>query len=270
MPELPEVETIRRGLIPYVLEKKVKKVIVRQRRLRWPVPTGISRHLAGQKIKTLGRRGKYLYFTVDSHVLVMHFGMSGCLRLLSSATEVGPHDHLDIELTDGLILRFQDPRRFGSVHLCRHLYDLPLVAHLGPEPLTSDFHGAYLTRECHRRRTSIKNTLMNNRVVAGIGNIYANEALFSAGIHPLRPSNRLSARRLHRLAATCKQVLEEAIRSGGTTLNDFVDTTGRPGFFQLAVRVYGRSGEQCVQCSAPIRCERSSGRAVYYCPRCQR
>ena len=270
MPELPEVETIRRGLIPYVLGEKITKVVVRQRHLRWPVPRGMDRRLQGRTVTALGRRGKYLCFSVGPDLLVMHFGMSGCLRLLSRQTPPGPHDHLDIELTNRSLLRFQDPRRFGSIHLYRNSSASPLFARLGPEPLTPAFNGAYLVQACSNRRAPIKSILMNNHIVVGIGNIYASEALFTAGIRPSRPANRLSARRLHQLTAACKQTLEEAIQSGGTTLRNFVDSTGRPGFFQLAARVYGRSGERCVRCAATIRCDRMSGRSTFYCPRCQR
>ena len=271
MPELPEVETTRRGLAPWVIDRRVEKVIVRERRLRWPVPRGLARRLAGRRIRGLGRRGKYLLFHIDGGTLIVHLGMSGSLYLVPADTPAGPTEHLDLVLDDGRALRLRDPRRFGAVLWTgadpgRH----PRLAGLGPEPLEAAFDGDYVWRHTRGRRTAIKNWLMDAGQVAGVGNIYASEALFRAGIRPGRAAGRLTRAECDRLARTVKAVLREALRAGGTTLRDFLGGDGRPGYFRQRLFVYGRAGAPCRRCATPVRRRRIGQRSSFYCPRCQK
>jgi formamidopyrimidine-DNA glycosylase len=271
MPELPEVETTRRGIAPHVIGRRVRAVVVRDARLRWPVPDNLAAALAGGRIVGLDRRGKYLLFALDAGTLILHLGMSGSLRLVPAAVPAGPFDHFELVLDDGQVLRLRDPRRFGSVHWTggdptEHW----LLAQLGPEPLDADFTSDYLYACSRGRRAPIKDVLMNGRIVAGIGNIYANEALYRAGIHPFRAAGRIGRQRLHVLVAAVRQVLEESIAQGGTTLRDFVAGDGEPGYYRLQLHVYGRGETPCPRCATPIRLARRGARATYYCPRCQR
>ncbi len=271
MPELPEVETTRRGISPHVCGKRVERLIVRQRQLRWPVPAALSRRLPGRRIDDMRRRGKYLLLALDRGTLIIHLGMSGSLRILRRQEGPGPHDHIDLLLDDNSRLRFTDPRRFGawlwteSAALAH-----PLLAQLGPEPLDPDFSADYLHTLSQQRRTAVKNFIMNSRVVVGVGNIYANEALFRAGIHPARAAGRISWTRYEGLVSAIKTVLNEAIEQGGTTLRDFVDGEGRPGYFSQSLQVYNRGGQDCSRCGASIRDTRIGQRSSYFCPRCQR
>lgn len=271
MPELPEVETTRRGIAPHVTGRRVQEVIVRDRRLRHPVTPDINRKLSGQTIRAVNRRGKYLLLDTGEGTLIIHLGMSGSLRVLPANTPAGKHDHVDIVLDNGRCLRLTDPRRFGSVLWTREdPLRHSLLAELGPEPLSDAFSGAALHRRAQGRKVAVKQFLMDSKVVAGVGNIYANEALFLAGIHPARAAGAISRARYDTLAAAIKQVMSEAIAAGGTTLRDFVAEDGRPGYFQLQLRVYGKEGEPCTQCGTPIRQIRQGQRATYYCPHCQR
>ena len=271
MPELPEVEATRRGLAPHLEGRRLAGAVVRRRDLRWPVPRGLHRRLAGARVQALGRRGKYLLLHLDGDSLILHLGMSGSLRLVPPDAPAGPHDHLDLLLEDGRRLRFNDPRRFGAVLLAagdggRH----PLLAGLGPEPLGPGFSGAHLHTLARGRRLPVKAFLMDGAVVAGVGNIYACEALHRAGIHPARAAGRIAARRYEALAAAVRRVLREAIRAGGTTLRDFTRADGRPGYFARRLRVYGRAGQACAACGGTVRRLVQGGRASYYCPGCQR
>ena len=270
MPELPEVETTRRGLLPLVVGKTIRSVAVREPRLRWPIRPYLCRRLRNQPVRNLSRRGKYLLMSTEAGTLLLHLGMSGSLRYLPVRRAASPHDHFDIEFSSGELLRFNDPRRFGSLHFSTAPRRHWLLKNLGPEPLEADFTGEYLWRVSRGRRAAVKSFLMDGRVVAGLGNIYANEALFQAGIHPSRQAGRISRQRLERLAETVRKVLREAIRAGGTTLRDFVGGDGRPGYFQLALDVYGRAGEPCTRCKRPIRIRTVSQRSTYYCSNCQR
>lgn len=271
MPELPEVETIRRGLAPLITGRRITRVTVRHRGLRWPVARDLERRLEGRAIVDVGRRGKYLLIACDDGTLIVHLGMSGSLRTVPSATPPGRHDHFDLVLDDGRMLRFNDPRRFGSVHWVEHdPLDHPLLAALGPEPLAPDFDGDRLYAGTRGRRAAIKQVLMDSHVLAGIGNIYASEALYRAGIHPARSASRLSRGRYRLLADAILETLERAIAAGGSTLRDFVDATGAPGCFQQQYGVYGRAGEPCRRCGATIRLLRQGQRSTFYCPRCQR
>ncbi len=271
MPELPEVETTRRGILPHVLNARVTQVIVRNARLRWPVPPALKRELPGQTVHAVERRAKYLLLRCDKGTLILHLGMSGSLRVLDQATPPAKHDHLDIVFEHGLCLRLSDPRRFGAAlwtrrDPCRHA----LLKDLGVEPLLEEFNGDALYRRTRARRAAIKLVLMDSRVVAGIGNIYANEALFLAGIHPLRPAGKLSRARCVRLAQAVKQVLHEALAQGGTTLRDFRRSDGEPGYFARQLKVYGRAGEPCPRCATTLQHKRQGQRSSYYCTRCQR
>lgn len=271
MPELPEVETTRRGVAPHVTGRRIAAVHVYDARLRWPVPASLPKIVSGRRIRAIDRRSKYLLFRLDpAGTLLVHLGMTGSLRVYSRgrAPPRRLHDHVDIALDDGVLMRYHDPRRFGAMlWLAEDAH--PLLAELGPEPLDRSFTADYLYTRTRGRRASIKVTLMDNRVVVGVGNIYANESLFRAGIRPSTPAGRLSRARLSRLVDAVREVLAEAIAKGGSTLRDFVDAQGEPGLFQLSYRVYGREGEPCRRCGTPIRATRLGQRASYHCPRCQ-
>lgn len=271
MPELPEVETTRRGIEPHIKNQRVIGVDVREPRLRWPVPARLSRELKGQPITSVERRGKYLLLRSPSGTVIMHLGMSGSLRLVTDQVPVQAHEHVDVRFENGLRLRLKDPRRFGAVLWTRSdPLAHPLLASLGPEPLSNNFDGRWLYHQGRGRRAAVKTLIMNGQVVAGVGNIYASEALFLAGINPVRRAGRISERRMAVLAEALKQVLNEALAKGGTTLRDFVNGTGEPGYFAQMLRVYGRGGEPCLNCGAPLKSRVLGQRASYFCPRCQR
>jgi formamidopyrimidine-DNA glycosylase len=270
MPELPEVETIRRGIAPLLEGRRLETLWIRERRLRWLVPDALQGQVAGARVQAVERRAKYLLLCLDRGTLILHLGMSGSLRVLPAATPPQLHDHLDLVLAGGTCLRLRDPRRFGALLWCPGPVEAhPLLRDLGPEPLGGDFHGDYLAQVALGRRLAVKSLIMDSRVVAGVGNIYASESLFVAGIHPQRSCGRISPERYERLAGAIRRVLEEAIAQGGTTLRDFRQTDGRPGYFASSLRVYGRAGEPCPGCGAPIRQRRIGQRSSYYCPCCQ-
>lgn len=270
MPELPEVETTRRGIAPALEGHVVVEVIVHNPRLRWPVPAELQA-LRGQVVRRTSRRGKYILLHTDAGTALVHLGMSGSLRLVSPGTPRKPHDHLELRLDSGWVLRLHDPRRFGCfLWLTQAPEQHELLRDLGPEPLEDAFDGRYLFEKSRKRSAPAKAFLMDSHVVVGVGNIYANEALFRAGIHPLRPAGRIGAERYDRLAAEVKAILAYAIQRGGTTLRDFVNSDGEPGYFQLELDAYGRGGEPCHRCGAPLREVRLGGRSTVYCPRCQR
>jgi formamidopyrimidine-DNA glycosylase len=270
MPELPEVETTRRGLAPYVVGRTIARVEVREPRLRWPVARRLSSTLADASIGTLERRAKYLLFGTDAGTLLVHLGMSGSLRYLPEPLEPAPHDHIDVHFDGGGTLRFNDPRRFGSFLLTATPGTHPLLKDLGPEPLGEEFDADYLWRSSRNRRVAIKQHLMNGRVVVGVGNIYASEALFRAGIHPRRLAGRISRARFEPLVTAVRDVLHDAIEEGGTTLRNFVGGDGKPGYFGGSLRVYDRDGSPCVNCGTAIERRVLGQRATFYCPRCQR
>ncbi len=270
MPELPEVETTRRGLAPFVVGRSIAAIHVREPRLRWPVARDLGAKLRGQRIDDLGRRGKYLLFDTAAGTLLWHLGMSGSLRYLPEPDEPGAHDHIDVRFAGGGCLRFNDPRRFGSVHLTSSPLRHPLLESLGPEPLSHEFTGEYLSRAARGRSVAIKQLLMNGRVVVGVGNIYANEALFRAGIRPTRPAGRIARARFESLAAAIREVLADALEDGGTTLRNFVGGDGRPGYFRGSLQVYERDGAPCLRCGRPIVRRVIGQRATYFCPSCQR
>jgi formamidopyrimidine-DNA glycosylase len=271
MPELPEVETTRRGLAPLVVNQRIATAIVRNHALRLPVPRSLPRRIAGATIAALGRRGKYLLFDCGPGTLILHLGMSGRLWIVDRATPPEPHDHFDLVLASGTVVRLRDPRRFGLViwgngDPLRHA----LLAGIGPEPLDTAFSGEWLYRVTRNRTAAIKLVLMDGHVVAGIGNIYANEALFRAGINPRQPARRIGLARCALLAEKVRETLELAIGAGGSSLRDYVGSDGMAGTFQSQFMVYDRAGEPCHRCRTPITGIRQGQRATYYCPRCQR
>ena len=270
MPELPEVETTARGIAPYLVGRRVLELIVRQPRLRWPIPQALRRALPGQKIENVERRAKYILAHTTAGSAVMHLGMSGALRILSADTPPGPHDHVDWRLSSGRILRFTDPRRFGCLLWQKSGTTHPLLAGLGPEPLGADFDGDYLWRVARGRRAPVKAFLMDQHVVVGVGNIYAAEALFAAGIHPNRAAGSVSRARYARLADEVRRILAHAITRGGTTLRDFISPDGVPGYFEQELFVYGRAGEACKVCASPVRAVVLGQRSTFYCAKCQR
>lgn len=270
MPELPEVETTRRGISPYLLNQKIREFKVREPRLRWPVPAALAKILPGQRIDSIKRRAKYLLLGTEVGTLILHLGMSGSLRIVATGSPPEPHDHVDMIMDNGQCLRLRDPRRFGAVlWTSQDPSQHPLLKHIGPEPLTKAFSGDYLYGACRKRRCTIKMLLMNARIVAGVGNIYANEALYHAGIRPGRAAGRLSHRDCATLTRLVKSTLKQAIRAGGTTLKDFVNSAGQPGYFGQSLQVYDRQGQPCGHCGAPIKHKIIAQRASYYCPQCQ-
>lgn len=270
MPELPEVETTLRGIEPHLKNQRVARVVVRDPRLRWPVPDEVS-NADGQPVVKLQRRGKYLLLGLQNGSLLIHLGMSGSLRVLQHPADPRKHDHFDIELQNGVCLRFNDPRRFGALlWLPGEPLSHALLRDLGPEPLSGEFTAGYLYRASRGRKLAVKNFIMDGHVVVGVGNIYASEALFMAGIHPQRAAGRVSRLRYESLAAAIRDVLERAIRRGGTTLRDFVNSEGAPGYFAQELLVYGRAGSDCFQCGGKISQKVIGQRSSYYCPACQR
>jgi formamidopyrimidine-DNA glycosylase len=272
VPELPEVETVRRGVTPHVVGRAIRQVVVREPRLRWPVEVDLAARSRGQRIVATDRRGKYLLLLLDSgDRLLIHLGMSGRLYVLDRGHPLLKHDHVDIELDDDRLLRFHDPRRFGAVLLWeRGNVPHPLLAGMGPEPFSDDFDGDYLHRLARGRRAPVKSFVMDGRVVVGAGNIYAAEALFRAGLRPTRPAGRLTKPEAARLAESIRDVLAAAIEQGGTTLRDFAGANGEAGYFQQDLYVYGRDGEPCRRCGTEIKGLRLGNRASCYCPHCQR
>jgi formamidopyrimidine-DNA glycosylase len=270
MPELPEVETTRHGIAPYLEGVRVSRVVVRERRLRWPIPEDLDVRLSGQRFVQVRRRAKYLLLQAESGTLISHLGMSGSLRLVPTGTPAERHAHVDIELESGLALRYTDPRRFGALLWSADPLNHELLRNLGPEPLTDDFSGVRLYQCSRGRHMAVKPFIMDNAVVVGVGNIYASEALFAAGIDPRREAGSISAARYARLAGEIKRILAYAIERGGTTLRDFVGGDGQPGYFQQELFVYGRGGEFCKRCGGSLREVRLGQRASVYCGKCQR
>lgn len=269
MPELPEVETTCRGIAPHLQGQKVARVLVRNGRLRWPVPEDVDARLSGQMIKAVQRRAKYLLIEAEASTLLVHLGMSGSLRLVDADLPPAKHEHIDIVLESGQALRYTDPRRFGVMTWLEGELGQKLLAKLGPEPLGDDFDGARLFACSRGKVTAVKPFIMDNAVVVGVGNIYASEALFFAGIDPRRPAANLSAEDCERLAAEIRRVLAKAIECGGTTLRDFVGGDGKPGYFQQQLFVYGRAGQPCRHCGQLIEAVQLGQRKSAFCPHCQ-
>lgn len=269
MPELPEVETTRRGLSPHLLGRRIVALNLRQPKLRWPIPDELQQ-LRGQRIEAIERRAKYLLVHTEPGSALLHLGMSGSLRVLPQSAPIGKHDHVDWLLDSGQVLRYTDPRRFGS-QLWQAQGDIhPLLRGLGPEPLSDDFDAEHLFLHSRGRSAAVKVFLMDQAIVVGVGNIYAAEALFAAGIRPTRSAGEVSLARYRRLAEAVKRILAHAIARGGTTLRDFINPDGAPGYFEQELFVYGRLGEPCRVCGTAIRSIRLGQRSTFFCPRCQR
>jgi formamidopyrimidine-DNA glycosylase len=271
MPELPEVETTRRGVAPFVLGETIRDVVIRQFALRWPIPADLPGIVRGRQVDALERRAKYLLMRTDGGTLILHLGMSGSLRVCEPSLPPRMHDHADLIFGTSCALRFHDPRRFGCllwtpddplVH--------PLLANLGLEPFDAGFTGEYLARNALHRRVAVKSLIMDQHLVVGVGNIYASEALFRAGIDPRRAAGRIALARYRRLAEAIRDVLREALEAGGTTLRDFVNERGSPGYFKQTLAVYGRAGDPCRSCGAPIVAARVGQRSSFFCRQCQR
>ncbi|MEO7726599.1 MAG: bifunctional DNA-formamidopyrimidine glycosylase/DNA-(apurinic or apyrimidinic site) lyase [Burkholderiales bacterium] len=271
MPELPEVETTRRGLEPLVRGATVAAVVVRNRALRQPIPRNLARVLTGRRIDALERRAKYLLFRAGDGTLIVHLGMSGRLWVVAAGTPPDTHDHFDLALARGPVVRLRDPRRFGLVlwHTGDPLKH-KLLRDIGPEPLSDTLSAEWLYRETRARSGAIKNALMDSHLIAGVGNIYANEALFRARINPKLPARKIGLARYAVLVDKIRETLAEAIDAGGSSLRDYVNSEGEAGFFQNRFFVYGRSGEACLTCKTPIRSLVLGQRSTFYCPRCQR
>lgn len=270
MPELPEVETTRRGIALHLTGQRIREIVVRNPHLRWPIPDSLPGEACGRTVTSVNRRAKYLVLDTETGALLLHLGMSGSLRVLAKPGPAARHDHVDICFDNGQTLRFNDPRRFGCLLWLPHPIDShPLLSRLGPEPLSDEFDGDYLYHRSRGRKAAIKHVIMDARIVVGVGNIYASEALFLAGISPGRAAGRVSRRRMHTLTAAIRQVLESAIAQGGTTLRDFVASDGQPGYFSQQLNVYGRRGEPCPTCREPIRVRRIGQRSTFFCARCQ-
>lgn len=271
MPELPEVETTRRGIEPHIKKKRVDKVVLRRKTLRWPITPALSKDLPGETIESVSRRGKYLLLATKSGTLLIHLGMSGSLRIVDLNRHAAKHDHVDIVLANNKVLRYTDPRRFGCMlWVTDSVESHPLLASLGPEPLSSDFNTDYLFEKSRARSAAVKTFIMDSKVVVGVGNIYANESLFLAGINPKRSAGKISKPRYAKLLLCIQQVLQQAIDVGGTTLRDFTGSDGEPGYFAQSLHVYGRKGEPCKTCKTTLREIRQGQRSTVYCPQCQR
>ncbi|MFW5442823.1 MAG: bifunctional DNA-formamidopyrimidine glycosylase/DNA-(apurinic or apyrimidinic site) lyase [Methylococcaceae bacterium] len=272
MPELPEVETTCRGIRPHISGKKISHVIIRQFQLRWPIPKNLSELLAGTIIKNVNRRAKYcLLETTTAETVLIHLGMSGSLRIVNTEQQPGKHDHVDFIFSDGTVLRFNDTRRFGAIlYTSEPVQQHKLISQLGPEPLATQFTGSHLYLLSKNKKATVKTFIMDGHNVVGVGNIYASESLFMAGIHPTRQAGRISLNRYQKLAECIKIVLKQAIEQGGTTLRDFVNEQGKPGYFQQSLTVYGRENKECVKCLTPIHHLKIAQRASYFCPSCQK
>lgn len=271
MPELPEVETTLRGIAPHTVGNTIQHCTVRDSRLRWPVPPDLCALVTGKTLRQLQRRGKYLLFYFDHGVALWHLGMSGSLRIVEARAAPGKHDHVDWVFARDTVLRFNDPRRFGALlWTAEPLAEHPLLNHLGPEPLAAAFNGDYLFNTTRKRSQAIKTLLMDARIVVGVGNIYANESLFTSGIHPLKAAAKLRRTQCHALALNIKTILQNAIARGGTTLRDFVGGDGKPGYFAQELQVYGRGGKACVKCAKPLTEKALAQRTTVYCTRCQK
>lgn len=268
MPELPEVETTRKGISPHIVNQRVESIVVRQPQLRWLTPDEIHK-LEGKIIKSVTRRAKYLLINTDTDSAIIHLGMSGSLRITTIDSPVSKHDHIDFQFTNKVILRLRDPRRFGAVLWSQDPLQHRLICNLGPEPLSTDFHEKHLYQLSRNKRCNIKQFIMDSHIVVGVGNIYASESLFIAGINPKTQAGRVSLKRYKKLTTTIIEVLEKSIEQGGTTLRDFVNADGETGYFQVSLNVYGKANQPCPKCTAPIRKITQSQRSTFYCSHCQ-
>lgn len=271
MPELPEVETTRSGIEPHIKHQRISSIKIYNHSMRWPIPDDLPQLACRRKIQSVERRGKYLLLKLSNGAIIIHLGMSGSLRISSAEQPLRKHDHFVLSVASGMQLRLYDPRRFGAVLWWdADLTEHPLLSSLGPEPLEKLFTAQYLHNTCQSRKTSIKQHIMNSKVVVGVGNIYASEALFRAGINPKRKAGNISLKRCEKLVLAIKSVLTESIRQGGTTLKDFLRENGEPGYFKQQLKVYDRAAEPCQICQTPIRQIVLGQRSTFYCTQCQR
>ncbi len=270
MPELPEVETSRRGISPHIIGSKVLDLIIRQPQLRWKIPTDLLIHLKDKQLLSIDRRAKYLLLNFESGTLLIHLGMSGSLRICPLQSPIEKHDHVDI-VFNSCLLRYTDPRRFGAIlWLGLSPQDCKLLSILGPEPLSEAFTGKHLFELAEKRKLPVKQFIMDQKVVTGVGNIYATEALFAAGISPIRSAGNISLKRYQRLTLAIRVILEQAIQQGGTTLKDFVGGDGKPGYFQQTLHIYGKTGGNCPKCQTALKSLKLASRNSVYCPKCQK
>jgi len=271
MPELPEVETTCRGIKPHIENNIISKVVVRNKNLRWPIPKGLNTKLKNHKIISVTRRAKYLLIETEAGTLIIHLGMSGSLRILATNEAVEKHDHFELQFENGICLRLRDPRRFGCVLWEKeNPLEHKLLNHLGPEPLAKEFDAELLFQKSRKRKTSIKQFIMDAKIVVGVGNIYASESLFLAGIHPKRLAGKITRKNALDLTVAVKKILTQAIKQGGTTLKDFTSSNGKPGYFQQKLKVYDRKGEPCQKCKKPIKQIILGQRSTFYCSHCQK
>ncbi|NLS13573.1 bifunctional DNA-formamidopyrimidine glycosylase/DNA-(apurinic or apyrimidinic site) lyase [Vibrio sp. SM6] len=268
MPELPEVEVSRMGISPHLVGQTIKTITWRAPKLRWPIPEELKQ-LEGQPITAIERRAKYLLLHTPAGTAVMHLGMSGSLRVLDALVTPNKHDHVDVQLTNGKVLRYNDPRRFGAWLWCAPGQSHDVLVNLGPEPLTDAFHAEQMAQRAQGKRSTVKQFIMDNRHVVGVGNIYACEALFQARIHPTKAVGTLKITQWNTLVGAIKQTLAAAIEQGGTTLKDFSQADGKPGYFKQSLAVYGRDGEPCIECGEPIQALKIGQRNTFYCDVCQ-
>ncbi len=271
MPELPEVETTCRGIAPHIIDCTILECVLRTAKLRFPLESTLCQSLPGLKIVVVERRAKYLLLRCDRGTIIIHLGMSGSLRMVAAGTTEKKHDHVDLIFSNGQCLRLTDPRKFGAfIYTDVDPYTHKLLNHLGPEPLTAKFDGEYLYALGKGKKQSVKQFIMDQKTVVGVGNIYASEALFKVGIRPDRSAGRVSLKRYQELSVAIKEILTQAIAAGGTTLNDFSQADGKPGYFKQQLQVYGRSGEPCVVCGQPLHSMRLGQRSTFYCTSCQK
>ncbi|EGQ7700392.1 bifunctional DNA-formamidopyrimidine glycosylase/DNA-(apurinic or apyrimidinic site) lyase [Vibrio vulnificus] len=268
MPELPEVEVSRMGITPHLLNQTIQSLIFRTPKLRWVIPSELKK-LQGQVIRHIGRRAKYLIIETDVGSAIVHLGMSGSLRVLDADFPAGKHDHVDLKLSNGIVLRYNDPRRFGAWLYAAPGEDHDVLGNIGPEPLTNAFDGQYMFEKAQGKRVAVKQFIMDNKIVVGVGNIYASESLFRSRILPTRATMSLSAEEWQRLVSHIKQTLQTAIEQGGTTLKDFSQADGKPGYFAQELQVYGKAGEPCPECGEAIQEQKIGQRNTFYCSYCQ-
>jgi len=271
MPELPEVETTLQGIAPHLMGQTIIDVVVRHHTLRWPIPANLKNLLHGNIVKNLQRRAKYILIETDTGTLILHLGMSGRVRILSEPATAGKHDHVDILFSNQMCLRFTDTRRFGALlWTTDDPFKHSLLEKIGPEPLSTEFNGKYLWHHARRRKASVKSFIMDSRTVAGVGNIYAAEALFQSCIRPQKQAGKVSLEQYEKLATAIKLTLKNAIAKGGTTLKDFMKSDGTPGYFSIELQVYGRQGQPCIRCDTTLKSTRIGQRSTVYCPSCQK
>ncbi|MGQ0286831.1 bifunctional DNA-formamidopyrimidine glycosylase/DNA-(apurinic or apyrimidinic site) lyase [Pasteurellaceae bacterium 22721_9_1] len=268
MPELPEVETTKNGIYPHLQGFYIEQIIVRQPQLRWPVSPELSK-ISHEKITALSRRAKYLILHTEKGAIIGHLGMSGSVRIVTAQDPIEKHDHLDIVMSNGKIMRYNDPRRFGAWLWTDDIAHFPLFAKLGPEPLSEDFNTDYLFKKSRKKSTALKTFLMDNAVVVGVGNIYANEVLFQCKLHPLKKAGSINTIEAELLVTTIKKELQRAIHQGGTTLKDFVQPDGKPGYFAQELQIYGKVDQPCINCGEKIKSLIIGQRNSFYCPNCQ-